>query len=445
MSYHKIINFLYKLMVNLVELFIMGNKGVKKKCVKPYTFKIYVDEKIDPNNKLSKRIPLPRSGHRIVCDTKNLYSFGGYNPSVLNDEHRNHDELSVHAFPLFQELWKFNFASKKWVRFSSRESLPQELASNAVIRHGNILMVISLLLCLEGRFFLSSLQVYGGTGSPFGYRCSNQLYICRLPNENSVMKEIVTVGNAPLAQYGQALVFHNDYLYTIGGTTGFTYTCDIHRLNMKTFFWEAVYICQGQGDYEPEGRYRHEIAFDGQNIYVLGGGTAEHAFGFAEIPVFNVEKRQWYKQKTFRDHSNISTTNNGIPPARRCHGAVQIDCDNVVQVFISGGYDGTQIFDDLWCLNLKTYKWTLINTYTLPYPTYFHSAAVTPEGKMYIFGGIFAHGDIERNNVVHCAWLCIPKLSEMCWEALLHYNPQIVNLPKTKLIDAGLPRHFIQD
>ncbi|KAK9731602.1 hypothetical protein QE152_g13549 [Popillia japonica] len=426
MSYQKIINFLYKLMVNVVDLFIMGNKGVKKKCVKPYTFKIYVDEKIDPNNKLSKRIPLPRSGHRIVCDTKNLYSFGGYNPSVLNDEHRNHDELSVHAFPLFQELWKFNFASKKWVRFSSRESLPQELASNAVIRHGNILMV------------------YGGTGSPFGYRCSNQLYICRLPNENSVMKEIVTVGNAPLAQYGQALVFHNDYLYTIGGTTGFTYTCDIHRLNMKTFFWEAVYICQGQGDYEPEGRYRHEIAFDGQNIYVLGGGTAEHAFGFAEIPVFNIEKRQWYKQKTFRDHSNISTANNGIPPARRCHGAVQIDCDNVVQVFISGGYDGTQIFDDLWCLNLKTYKWTLINTYTLPYPTYFHSAAVTPEGKMYIFGGIFAHGDIERNNVVHSAWLCIPKLSEMCWEALLHYNPQLVNFPKNKLIDAGLPRHFIR-
>ncbi|KAI4460734.1 kelch domain-containing protein 10 [Holotrichia oblita] len=170
---------------------------------------------------------------------------------------------------------------------------------------------------------------------------------------------------------------------------------------MKTFFWEAVYICQGQGDYEPEGRYRHEIAFDGQNIYVLGGGTAEHAFGFAEIPVFNVEKRQWYKQKTFRDHSSklkvrkqissietnftshldISTTNNGIPPARRCHGAVQIDCDNVVQVFISGGYDGTQIFDDLWCLNLKTYKWTLINTYTLPYPTYFHSQLLHLRGK----------------------------------------------------------------
>lgn len=43
------------------------------------------------------------------------------------------------------------------------------------------------------------------------------------------MREVTTEGNAPLAQYGQALVYHNDYLYTIGGTTGFTYTCDIHR------------------------------------------------------------------------------------------------------------------------------------------------------------------------------------------------------------------------
>lgn len=70
---------------------------------------------------------------------------------------------------------------------------------------------------------------------------------------------------------------------------------------MKTFTWEAVYICQGQGDYEPHGRYRHEVACDGQNIYVLGGGTAEDAFSFAEIPVFNIEKRQWYQQKTNRD------------------------------------------------------------------------------------------------------------------------------------------------
>lgn len=71
--------------------------------------------------------------------------------------------------------------------------------------------------------------MYGGTGSPFGYRCSNQLYICPLHDERGQMFEIDTTGQQPLPQYGQALVYHNNYLYTIGGTTGFSYTCDIHR------------------------------------------------------------------------------------------------------------------------------------------------------------------------------------------------------------------------
>lgn len=65
--------------------------------------------------------------------------------------------------------------------------------------------------------------------------------------------------------------------------------------------WENVYICQGQADYEPEGRYRHEVAFDGKNIYILGGGTADDAFDFCEIPVFNIETRQWSRLKTNRD------------------------------------------------------------------------------------------------------------------------------------------------
>lgn len=43
------------------------------------------------------------------------------------------------------------------------------------------------------------------------------------------MLEVKTDGQEPLPQYGQALVYHHGYLYTIGGTTGFAYTCDIHR------------------------------------------------------------------------------------------------------------------------------------------------------------------------------------------------------------------------
>lgn len=70
---------------------------------------------------------------------------------------------------------------------------------------------------------------------------------------------------------------------------------------MKTMAWEKVYICSGQEDYEPEGRYRHEVGFDGRYIYILGGGTTEDAYGFETIPSFDTEKCVWRKVKALRD------------------------------------------------------------------------------------------------------------------------------------------------
>lgn len=72
---------------------------------------------------------------------------------------------------------------------------------------------------------------------------------------------------------------------------------------MKTTTWEIVYICSGKGDYEPEGRYRHEVSFDGKQIYVLGGGTADLAYDLQYVPAFNLEKKIWNKLSTFRDRN----------------------------------------------------------------------------------------------------------------------------------------------
>lgn len=134
----------------------------------------------------------------------------------------------------------------------------------------------------------------------------------------------------------------------------------------------------------------------------------------------------------------------GVPLPRRCHGAVQLDTPTGIQVFITGGYDGEDVFDDLWKLEVNTLQWTRIDTCRLPTPRYFHAAAATPEGKLYVFGGIYMSDDMRRSNEVFTTWLCIPKLSEMCWEALLTFNPCIVNAKREDLIDAGLPRRFIE-
>lgn len=79
------------------------------------------------------------------------------------------------------------------------------------------------------------------------------------------------------------------------------------RLNMTNLVWESVYVCQGRGDYEPAGRYRHEVAFDGKCIYILGGGTANAVYDFLDIPTFDLEKREWYKRRTKRDPRGTSS------------------------------------------------------------------------------------------------------------------------------------------
>lgn len=108
-----------------------------------YVFKPLHYEKVVPNQE--SRVPFPRSGHRIGADSSNLYSFGGYNPWMRIDLDEDDDEY----YPLFQELWKFNFASKTWIRFPNGHSLPSELASSALVLHGNVLMVFIYIYILH--------------------------------------------------------------------------------------------------------------------------------------------------------------------------------------------------------------------------------------------------------------------------------------------------------
>lgn len=223
-----------------------------------YTFKPFV---FMNHNAKSHEKPKARSGHRIVCDEYNLYSYGGFNPSITDDDpYMQNDNTWMESKPLFKELWKFSLSTQQWKRLPGQERMPNELASNAVVLKG------------------STLMVYGGTGVPFGESCSNQLYRCNV--NDGEMYLVRASGEFPEPQYGQAVICDGPYLYTVGGTSGYEYTCDIHRFDLRTKHWDAIYICAGRDPHEPKGRYRHELAFDGRRIYILGGGTSIEAFDF---------------------------------------------------------------------------------------------------------------------------------------------------------------------
>lgn len=203
--------------------------------------------------------------------------------------------------------------------------------------------------------------------------------------------------------------------------------------------WEPVYVGTGQDD-EPLGRYRHEVACVDNKLYIIGGGTGDWAFELMELPVYDLKTNSWTIQTPKVD----DTLKNGQAPLpRKCHSAVQIDTPNGVQVFVAGGSDGQSVFDDVWRLNVNDLQWHLMQKTVLPRQLYFHASTVTSYGCMYVFGGIEPKEDIAcRNNCLYKVWLCIPKLSEICWEALLSMHPNLYELDRGTLLNLGIPVHL---
>lgn len=133
------------------------------------------------------------------------------------------------------------------------------------------------------------------------------------------------------------------------------------------------------------------------------------------------------------------------PRPRKCHSAVQIDTPSGVQVFVAGGSDGAQVFEDMWRLDVAKLQWTLMKKSMLPNPLYFHSSTVTSSGCMYIFGGIEPKNEAtSRNNILYKVWLCIPKLSEICFEALMHFHPNLDQLDNKTLLNIGIPKYLVK-
>lgn len=178
---------------------------------------------------------------------------------------------------------------------------------------------------------------------------------------------------------------------------------------------------------------------------MLGGGTSEIAYDLETVPTFDIKQSKWISIKTKPDPNAKEP---GYPEPRKCHSCVQYETSDGIEVVIAGGYfEDQKFFKDIWKLNLRTYQWRQFQTTTLPQALYFHDAATSGNGLMYVFGGIGVNSSLTssaRTNDIYKMWTTIPKLSEMCWEALVHYYPQMPKLEKTQLMEAGIPPKYAE-
>lgn len=249
--------------------------------------------------------------------------FGGYSPHYDNE--------------LFQELWRFNIATRTWYLLRTTGPFPNEVASSCVVLDGG------------------NLIVFGGSGVPFGMCNSKKLHICSLRklqwfdfSERYTGKEESDGEDvSPIAGYGQSMVLSSDKeLYVFGGTTGLEFNSYLYRYSLIKHTWDYV-----RSENPPIPRYRHESVCDGEKFYVIGGGMSsrdpENFFQLDKIQSFSFATKRW------TDHVCYPSKTHGFPKRRRCHGCVIFNSS----VFICGGYDGVTIFDDIWRLDLATFQW----------------------------------------------------------------------------------------
>uniref|UniRef100_A0A0R3RFD9 Kelch domain-containing protein 10 n=1 Tax=Elaeophora elaphi TaxID=1147741 RepID=A0A0R3RFD9_9BILA len=352
-----------------------------------------------------------RSGMRMACDRNYVYVIGGFSPS--------RESL------LAEEVWRFNVLTDTWELMSIPEKdFPKELASFAS--------------CFFGEPILSEFYMFGGTAVPFGTRASNSVNVLkRLKDETFVWKQLKTIGDVPVKQYGSCLVHNNGKFYVFGGTTGWEYNLEVRSLEpefsgkkdyvgrREPIRWRWTLLHDGSGI---NGRYRHEAIVVNDEIVLIGGGTPEWTSPLIELLVFNTSRKKFRTQKTLPD------INNGYPVGRLYYGCVKFGD----YAYILGGCTEKsaihhlidrivlrpKLLEDCWQLDLKEWRWKLLPGH-LNQQLCFHAATVTPEGCIYIFGGTTDEKFERRTDQLQRCWIRPPTLFYIAARAVVNAYPHL--------------------
>ncbi|BEI82567.1 hypothetical protein CcaverHIS002_0304350 [Cutaneotrichosporon cavernicola] len=139
-----------------------------------------------------------------------------------------------------------------------------------------------------------------------------------------------TRGDVPQKKGYHTANLIGDKMIVFGGSDGHASFADVHVLNLQTMTWTLV------PTEVKHNRLSHTSTQVGSYLFVIGGHNGQTYA--QDVLLFNLTTLAWE-----------SKVPKGVPPpARGYHVAVLHDA----RIFISGGYNGVAVFDDLWSLDL---------------------------------------------------------------------------------------------
>ncbi|XP_033106528.1 kelch domain-containing protein 10-like [Anneissia japonica] len=378
----------------------------------------------DRNGYSEEKQPYPRSGHCSVANNGHLVVYGGYHPEYrCSFEEDDEENISPEYIfnKVFKELWSFNLTTCEWHEVSTSGHPPAETASMSMAISGQTLLL------------------FGGTGFPWGLNSNDKIYMFNLKTQ--AWNVLNSGGERPQGKYGQAMCLHQGCIYVFGGCRQvcpgeFHFNSELHELNLHTNMWTHLHEnlpTDFSEDALCRGMYRHSIAIHKNKLFVIGNSWHELQYKshfMNKIHAYDLGTRLWEYLST-RPWESIE---HSYPKRRVYHTC----CQWKDSIYMCGGHNSSYIYDDLWKLNLETLQWSKLSV-SMPVPTFFHSAAITPAGCMYLYGGVTSLGDRVRTSAIFRIWLEVPSLLEIAWNYLHKYFSHLDKLSYMQLYRLGIP------
>ncbi|KII69419.1 Kelch domain-containing protein 10 [Thelohanellus kitauei] len=252
--------------------------------------------------------------HSMITVSKSLIMYGGHVDSTrwFNDD-----------------LWKYDTILRVWKKYPKPPNLIKTTYMSSICAAGGLVYIFgysSLHKPPSDINYLVSFDV----GSEKWQELSSQTIIDDENNQSTF--------------YGSSIVYFNESLYLFWGFDGSEYVNSIFKFCLHTLTWSRV---QQNGQIPPHPGFRVFGTVFQDQYYCFGGTETLRTEKFKNVWVFDFSKNTWSIRKT-------SSKTQNFPCGRRNDEAFAFtgDCG-----YMSGGLDGTNFFDDIWKIDLKTLEW----------------------------------------------------------------------------------------
>jgi hypothetical protein len=174
-----------------------------------------------------------------------------------------------------------------------------------------------------------------------------------------------------------------------GGTTEeFVGYDDLSTYNIETDVWATNVAASGT---TPAGRYGHTAVATTLNTMIVFGGR-NGSILYNDVQILDMVEMEW-----------LSNTTTGTPPSPRAYHTAVIDHYQHIMYVYGGTVDGQNFFSDMYMLDLDLLVWSQVTPVDTPVGRAMHSAVMSLEGVMVVFGGI-GLSDVACFNTRNHTW-----------------------------------------